>query len=268
MKNKLFIFSSSLVMAAVISFTTLISLLTPDFYDQETFNWQVQSLGQDGINLILVVPFLVITSFLQYKGHRKASPVWAGTMLYIAYTYAIYCFNIHFNILFIAYCFIFGSSFYAVSYFLYTQRSFNANPESNPARTIRVVTACYFLTNASLFFSLWLSDLILSTLQGRIPASIKEAGLYTNPVHVLDLSVVLPGVFMSGILLLKKKSPANSIIPVLLTFFILMNATITALTLIMFNNKISPDISVAIIMVFLAIISSILLTLNLKHRYV
>lgn len=255
-------------MAAVIAVTSLISLLKPGFYNKETFNWQVQSLGQDSLNLILIVPVLVITSFLQYKGNAKASPVWAGTMLYITYTYVIYCFNVHFNNFFIAYCFVFGSSFYSVLCFLYTHRDLNNEPESKRSHNIRMVTACYFLTVAVLFSFLWLSDLIPSVLQNRVPSAIIETGLYTNPVHVLDLSILLPGLFATGVLLLKKKNPANSIAPVFLAFFILMDLTIAALNFMMFKNNLATDISVAGVMTFLAVLSSVLLALNLKYRYV
>lgn len=255
-------------MSAVIAVTTLIPLLKPGFYNKETFNWQVQSLGQDGINLILIVPMLIITSVLQYKGNSKVSPVWAGTMLYITYTYAIYCFNVHFNYFFIAYCFTFGSSFYSVLCFLYTFRDFNHESESKHSHNTRVVTASYFLIIAVLFSFLWLSDLIPSILQNRVPSAITETGLYTNPVHILDLSILLPGLFATGVLLLKRKNLANGIAPVLLAFFIFMDLTIAALTVVMFKNNLVKDVSVAGVMIFLAIVSSVLLTLNLKYRHV
>ena len=44
---------------------------------------------------------------------------------------------------------------------------------------------------------LWLSELIPASLSGEVPKSVTDAGLWVNPIHVLDLAVLLPGLASS-----------------------------------------------------------------------
>jgi hypothetical protein len=55
----------------------------------------------------------------------------------------------------------------------------------------------------ALFALIWLSEIVPALFRGAPPPSVVEAGLLTNPVHVLDLSLLLPGLLFSGISLLR-----------------------------------------------------------------
>jgi uncharacterized membrane protein (DUF485 family) len=83
-------------------------------------------------------------------------------------------------------------------------------------------------------------------------------------VQVLDLAIFLPAIFITGISLLRKKTLGNILTPVLLTFFILMDITIAFLVMIMKQKGIEADVSVAVVMAVLALLSAILLTWFLK----
>lgn len=52
---------------------------------------------------------------------------------------------------------------------------------------------------------LWLAEEVPAVLSGRIPATVADAGLLTNPIHVLDLAIVLPGAVLTGTLLLRRR---------------------------------------------------------------
>ena len=43
-------------------------------------------------------------------------------------------------------------------------------------------------------------------------------GLFTNPVHVLDLSILLPALALSGVLLLRRRAAGFLLAPLLLGF--------------------------------------------------
>ena len=62
-------------------------------------------------------------------------------------------------------------------------------PEGLPQK----VAAYTLIGTGVLFAFLWLSDVVPALLTGRVPASLTEAGLWVNPIHVIDLSMVLPG---------------------------------------------------------------------------
>lgn len=254
----------SLVLGILISFTSTNGFMSPGFYGAESLNWQAQSIGQDLINVFIILPFLLISAYYVYKGSSNALLLWSGTILYIIYTYVIYCFNIHFNEFFLQYCFILGLSIYALLYIFYSKNNFYSSPKSG--RWTDKITALYFLILSLLFCLLWLSEILPAVLDHSVPKTITDAGLFTNPVHVLDLSVLLPGIFITGILLYKQKPIAYFLSPVLLTFIFLMDMTIAILTLVMADKGVSKDISVSYIMSGFAVVSVILLSLNLKNN--
>lgn len=263
--QKNIIFILSIVLTALIILESYTGLMGDQFYSQETLNWQTQSIGQDLINLLLVVPCLLVTSWFAYKGSRIAPIIKAGILLYISYTFTIYCFNIHFNRLFLLYCFTLGLSGYMFAYFLFS----NSNAESKAIKrksTASVVTGFYFLAIALLFYFLWLSEIIPATLHNTLPKSLADTGLFTNGVQVLDLAILLPGVFITGILLLQRTAIAYVLAPILLTFLVLMDITIAALTLVLDFRGIETDLSVMAIMGLLDLFSLALLIWLLREN--
>jgi hypothetical protein len=128
------------------------------------------------------------------------------------------------------------------------------------------VTGIYFLAISILFYFLWLSEVIPSALQNTTPKSLAEVGLPTNPVHVIDLSVILPAIFITGILLLGKNVIGILFAPVMLSFFILMDITIGALVVVMKTKGLETDLSVTTIMSVLAVLSAGLLVVHFKNE--
>ena len=95
-KNRIIlIFTSPLVFLLIIA--SYVGLFESGTYSKETLNWTIQAIGQDAINLFLITPFLIITSLLAYRKNKAALYLWSGGIIYLCYTYMIYCFDIHFN---------------------------------------------------------------------------------------------------------------------------------------------------------------------------
>jgi hypothetical protein len=115
------------------------------------------------------------------------------------------------------------------------------------------------------FYILWLLDIVPSMLNNTIPKKLAEVGLFTNPVQVIDLSIFLPRVFITGVLLLKNNSIGHLLTPIILVFFILMDLTIAVLTIAMVKGGVGSSYSIAIIMSLLAIFSSVLFIQNNKE---
>ena len=190
--------------------------------------------------------------------------LWAGVILYIVYTFIIYSFDIHFNRLFIIYCFTLRLSLYSLLWFVYSTIRNNFVFEMNRTVVIKT-TAVYLLVISLLFYFLWLSEIIPANIDNTSPPGLVETELFTNPVQAIDLSILLPGIFITGLLIFKRNPLGNLFAPVLLTFFILMNVTIGWLSFLMNKNGLEADISVAYVMTVLAIISAVLLASYLKH---
>lgn len=261
--NKIVLFLS-LPLAILIIITSSIGIFTPDFYSKETFNWQVQSRGQDIVDLFLIVPLLLITSGLAFRNNRIALLIWGGVTLYLTYTFIIFCFNVHFNKLFYLYCLELGLSFYSFMFFLFICPKNEFSGQFKKSFIINL-TGIYFLIISGIFYFLWLSEIFPAILSNNIPLSLTEVGLFTNPVHVIDLSVILPGIFLTGIFLLRRMSFGFILAPVVLTFFILMDITIGFLIVLMRNRNLGGDLFVSIIISLLAMFSIVILIWYLKR---
>lgn len=244
----------SFPLSCLIIIVSCFGLFSPDFYSKETLNWEAQSVGQDMIDLVLLVPCLLITSILAYRNNRTATMMWGGVMFYLTYTFVLYCFDVHFNKLFVLYCFCLGLSFYSSAYFLFTQYKKIINGDLVNKFMVRFI-GFYFLIIATLFYFLWLSEIIPAIIHKAIPKSLTEVGLFTNGVHVIDLAIFLPGIFITGIFLLKRLSLGFILTPVILTFFVLMDITIGTLALVMKMNGIEINITLTAIMGILALVS-------------
>src|SRR6185295_1303389 len=98
-------------------------------------------------------------------------------------------------------------------------------PEVKNKVTLKL-TGIYFIALSAVFYFLWLSEIVPAVINNKVPSSLIEVGLFTNPVHVIDISIFLPGMFITGILVLREKPLGYLLAPALLSFFILMDITI------------------------------------------
>ncbi len=253
----------SLPLAALLALSAIVAISTPEFYAAETANWQAQSIGQDMVNLYLVLPCLLLSAWLASKNKKGFAFIWAGVVSYLLYTFIIYCFAVHFNRLFLVYCFALGLCFFSLLWFFYAQLR-RSSPRDDHSLVPRKLIAFYFIILSIVFYFLWLSEIIPAIATGETPLSVKETGLITNAVHVLDLSVFLPLVFISGIFLLQKNVLGYIMAPLLLTFFILMNITIGWLIILMKQRGAGGEYPVAVAMGVLTIFSLILLVSFIK----
>jgi hypothetical protein len=253
----------SLPLAALIIINSYCGLYMPGTYARETYSWYVQAIGQDIADLFIIAPLLLLTSIYAYSQNKTALLIWGGINIFIFYTYAIYCFGVHFNSLFLVYCFILGLSFYSFVYFLFlcTRGEMETRyPDSLPIKT----TAIFLIVIAGLFYLTWLKEIIPAIAGHTVPPSITEGGILTNPVHVLDLSIVLPAFIITAVLLWKKKPLGLVLAPAMLAFCILMSAAISILIFVMKFKGLAGDLSLTIIFDIIALVSTVLLIRVLK----
>ena len=104
-----------------------------------------------------------------------------------------------------------------------------------------------------------MAEIAPAIINNVTPQSLIETGLLTNPVHVIDLSVCLPALFITGFLLLKQNLLGSLLTPAMLVFCILMDITIGALTIVMKLKGLASDYFVAVVMFVLALLSIMLL---------
>ncbi len=261
--NPQVVIALSVPLALLVAGASFVGIFSPDFYAKETLNWQVQAVGRDIIDLVLVVPVLMVTALITFKIGRTGTLLWGGVLVYLVHTFVIYSFDVHFNKLFIIYCLILGLAFYSFLYFIYNQFKEPAVIKIENG-VIRKVIGIYFITIAGLFYFLWLSEIVPAIVNNTIPKNLIEAGFPTNPVHVIDLAIFLPGTFITSILLLRNKKLGLILTPVMLVFFILMPITIGSLSAMMQQKGLEGSFSLFIVMSSLALFSLVLLIWYMK----
>lgn len=211
------------VIAVLVTSASVLGLTAPWPYEQETENWVLQARGQDVGNLIAVVA-LSVGAIGMRTGSSAARQLWVGSLLYLLYAYAIYAFAVHFGRLFLVYIAILG----LVAFALIATTVRGAPPPLRPRRAARTFGASVLILTGVLFALLWLSELIPATVSGEAPASLELAGLIVNPVHVIDLAVVLPGMIVIGVLAQRGHERGMRWLVPALTFSVLMGSSIIA----------------------------------------
>lgn len=102
-------------------------------------------------------PIFLISAFYTSKGNKIAKIIWVGTMMNNIYAYVIYCYDVHFNFLFLVYCLILGLSIFSVLDFFINNINENFRAwfsEKAPTKTIGI----FLFIIALMFAFLWLSD--------------------------------------------------------------------------------------------------------------
>ncbi|MCB0284487.1 MAG: hypothetical protein KDF60_18025 [Calditrichaeota bacterium] len=245
---------------AVISFYGAFDLST---YERDATSIAVQGIGQDFVDLFLIVPVLVISLIFTLRSSIIGLFIHSGISLYIVYSFFIYCFGVHFNNLFLWYCAVLGLSFYTFIIDIRLLSLIENRRESSRKFPVKS-TAIYFLVIAVMFYTLWLKDIIPAIATDGVPTTVSDYRLLVNPVHVLDIALVLPGLIIAAFLLLRKKRYAFLLAPVLLIFIILMAIALIGMVIAMLFKGVSDESSVAAIFTLLAVAGIVLLIPGLK----
>jgi len=256
-RDKIFL-ALSMPLALLVAVEGYSGAFVSSTFSRETASYAAQGIGQDFVNLFIAFPFLIVTAILSYKGSKHATFMWSGIVFYLAYSFAIYSFATHFNFLFLVYCLIFGISFYSfVSFVLLTSKE----PVNDwfddrvPTKSVGI----FFIASAALFYFVWLSEIIPAIIGNKVPASIVEGGLLTNPVHVLDIAIALPGLVITAIFLFRRKPLGLMLAPAFLVFITLMAVAIIAMVIAEHARGIQGDMSVAAIFGIITFVSILLL---------
>ena len=80
---------------------------------------------------------------------------------------------------------------------------------------------------------LWLGQDVPALLSGGVPNDVLEAGLLTNPTHVLDLGLALPASISAGILLARRRAWGFVLGAYFLVNFAILGVAVVSMTLFM-----------------------------------
>lgn len=227
----------TLPIALLLIIATVAGVFFPAIYAQDETYFATQGIAQDFISLFVTVPVLLISFFFARKGSIRARLIWMGMLGYTLYSYILYAFYVHFNSLFLVYAGTLALTLYTLIGAIATTdhsaiRAAILAQRKNPTRLRRRTAAILFFI-AGIFYFLWLSEIIPALLDGVTPQSVLDNGLPTNPVHVLDLTFMLPGLVITGILMLKDKPLAYVIAPIFYGYAAMLGLAIIAMVILL-----------------------------------
>lgn len=252
------------VLLAVLAFIgSLIGIVFEDaVYGQETPNWAAQAVGQDVANLI-AFPVLVLLALAARRGSLRAYLAWAGLVAYSVYTYAIYAFTVHFGPLFLLWVVVLGLSIYTLIGGVTRLDPARVRASFRGQAPVRS-TAGLLIAIGVLFGALWLSEIIPATLAGTIPPALADTGLVANPVHVLDLAVLLPAAVLAGVLVAKRRALGYLLAPVVLMATVVLAVGIVSLMAVLATRGLESTPAIAAAIAILAIAEAVVVVRFLR----
>jgi hypothetical protein len=190
--------------ALLMALVSATGLLVADFYGGSA-NWRSQTVAQDFIDLVVVLPVLVASAIYAMRGSRRAWLIWLGALSYVVYSFVIYAFAVQYNRLFLAYVAVLGCALWALIGGMAATDWAEIKARFAATTPVKIV-ALFLLIPAVLFAMLWLMEEVPGALSGDAPQSLKDVGLLTNPVHVLDLTIMLPSMLVAGVWLWRRQT--------------------------------------------------------------
>lgn len=242
----------SLLLLPVTIAVSLGGLYVANTYLKESGNWRVQAQGQDWFDLCWWVPVLAVSVLFSEKGRKLAVFLQGGVLVFFTYTYLIYAFAVHFNSFFLLYCAGLGLSVYGLMAWF----SENASEAPTWFNTKRSTTFpwVFMVVIGIMFYLLWLGEDVPAMWKGYEPQSLSNGNFFTNPVHVLDLSLLLPGYLFAALQLRKKTPMGYLLLPTLLCYSICMGLNVACLAWYMALKHMSPSGPVPYVFVGLALL--------------
>lgn len=255
----------TILLALSLALVSIGGAFFPGTYERDSASLAAQGVGQDLVDLVLAVPLLLISFYYASRGSRVGTLIYGGTLFYIAYSFIIYCFGIHFNRLFLLYCATLSLSLFSFLILMSDLRQLRVEDwfEGVPVRLISV----YLLLVALVFYALWLKSIVPAILQNGVPDDVSDYGLLVNPVHVIDLVFALPSLVVGAVLILRKQALGYIIAAQALVFMVLLTLALAAMVIMLVLRGISEDFTVAIVFGILSVCSilfSVLLFRKLK----
>jgi hypothetical protein len=223
-----------------------------------------QGIAQDVVTLCVGIPMLIISLLLAERGLIKGRILLAGTLGYFLVTYLFYMTMGMYNEFFLAYVALTGLSFFAfllALMFLHTGDIGSCFKEGLPVRFL----GGFLILNSLAIGALWLGIVVPPLLKGSIPVEVEH---YTTLiVQGMDLGLLLPAAFVTGLLLIFKRPFGYLLAPVYMVFLsILMTALVAKMIgMSMAGVDVGPPLVVIPIIVLTAVTGVVLIMKNVRE---
>jgi hypothetical protein len=225
-----------------------------------------QGIAQDYVTLFVGIPLLIVSFFLARKGSLIGKFLLGGVLGYFLVTYLFYTVMGMYNMLFLVYVVLTGTSFYS---FILIVLSFDTNvlkyafKSSTPVK----MTGAFLIFNSLAISLLWLSIVVPPLLNGTIiPLQVEH---YTTLiVQGLDLGILLPAAFISGVLFIRKRPLGYLLTPIYYVFLSLLMTALTAkvVAMKMIGYNVIPVIFIIPTFNIVSILCTVVIFKNVQNR--
>jgi len=233
-------------------------------YQHMSADVAIQGIAQDYITLFVAIPLLILSLIAYRKKSLRAHFLLAGTLGYFLVTFLFYTAMGMYNIMFLPYVTLLCLSFFG---FFLTMKSLNNIDMLNvfSLKSPYKFVGWFLIINSVSIAFLWLNIIVPPLLDGSIyPAELNH---YTTLiVQGFDLGLLLPICFVSGILLLKKKSDGYLYATIYLVFLSIFMTALTAKIIAMAINGVNviPVIFIIPSINIITILSATFMIKNVK----
>ncbi|HEY0601829.1 MAG TPA: hypothetical protein VGD58_02905 [Herpetosiphonaceae bacterium] len=203
-----------------------------EMYGQGVYRYESlrNGVGFKGVDLFMLVvgmPLLLVATRLYQRGSLRGGLLLVGTLAYLVYNSAHLVFSYAYNHLFIVYIMLFSASLFAC---VLSFRSIDAQELAarfTPHLLRRSIATFLFAVGVSLII-VWIGlDLLPALLQGHAP---RLMGATTLVTHAIDVGVIAPLAFGSGLLLLRRAPLGYLLAATLLVLSSVLGAGVLALS--------------------------------------
>ena len=199
-------FKTSIMLSKVIAVLAVIASaggLLGDFYRDNALikaAWH----GNDLVTLFVAVPMMLLALRYALGGTGRAQLIWMGTLWYMIYNYIFYLYGAVFNVFFLVYAALFTLSIATLILIL-----INIEVQSI-VQQFQARTPVKWISGFMLFFSvllggIWVALSLSFIFTGQVPQAIIQTGHPTGVVFATDLSLLIPAMVLSAILLWKRQ---------------------------------------------------------------
>ena len=214
------------------------------------------------MTLVLVLPLLLLSIYLTRKGQLAGTMLWAGIMLYVAYTYAIAAFHVHFNNLFLVYIVNLRCSFYGILWAITCVNTRRIYIDQDAPIRGAVIILCGM---ALVYGALWITDIATAIRTNTVPEPVLVDNVPTSAVEVLDLGFYVPMLIISAVLLWRRNPVGVVIGGMALTFAPLMGVAVVAMIINMARLNLIDSVAPVILFALTVIVSTVLLWHLLRY---
>jgi hypothetical protein len=151
--------------------------------------------AQDTVTLVVALPLLGLLAWHFWYGRARATPLLLGVLAYELYVSASMAIGAAYNPLFLAYVGGLSASLFAFVLVFTAPLELRRWPARREA-------AAFMFAAGVLTFFVWVSPLVDGLAHGRPPALLDHYTTLVTPA--LDLAIVTPAAFVSGVLILRR----------------------------------------------------------------